>query len=187
MKKSLSKKATIYSIILGLLTLAATALPFQYIPNNSVTLFTAIFGTRSLQPLTFTNTIATHLTNGGAGFIAVQILSWSIVAFLFSALINAVINLILLNNPHNLFLIAFRNYYTYFHIAISTITATVITVWTLATLMIYGAETFINFGIALSVFSLLAIAQVSVASTCLKNSNVKIEITAYNKEVVTNI
>ena len=187
MRKSLSRKATIYSIILGLLTLAATALPFQYIPNNSVTLFTAIFGTRSLQPLTFTNTIATHLTNGGVGFIIVQILSWSIVAFLFSALINAVINLILLNNPHNLFLIAFRNYYAYFHIAISVIAATTITVWSLATLMIYGAETIINFGIALSIISLLAIAQTSVSSTCLKNSNVKIEITAYNKEVATTI
>ncbi len=187
MNKSLSRKATTYSVVLGILAVAATALPFQYLPNNSVTLFTAIFGTRTLQPLTFVNTISGQVSGGAFGSALLQILCWSIVAFVISSFLYAVLNFILLAKPHNLMLVVFRNSCAYIYLALGVVTATTISVWALAGIMIYGIVNFITFGIALSILSLIAIAQISVASVCLKNSNVKLEITAYEKTLATQI
>ena len=179
--KSLSRKQTVYSFVLSLLVIASTALPFQYLPNNTITLFTSMFGTRSLQPLTFINTISGQISSGGFGYIIAQVLCYSILSFVIASLLYGILNFVLLLNPHNLVLIAFRNYCAYMYLSISIIASTTISVWAIVSLFLYGPEIVLTFGIALSFISLLAFTQTTVCISCLKHSTVKLELNAYEK------
>ena len=181
MYKSLSKKQTVYFFILSILIVVATILPFQYLPDNSLSLFSAIFGTQTLQPLTFINTISLHISRGGFGFVIAQILCWSIVSFIISSVLFGILNLVVLINPHNIILLAFRNYCTYMYLSISILACSTISVWAITSMFLYGVGIVLMFGVALLFISTLAFTQTIVCFSCLKNSSIKLELTAYEK------
>lgn len=181
MERSYSKKSTINFVVLGLLALAFTALPFQYIARGDVSLFTAMFGNRTLNPFAYVNTMAIQMSGGGAGYIVSKILCYSVMLFVVFSVVFAIINFIVLLNPHNLMFVAFRNYFAYFFLGLSVVTLSTIMVWQIVSIVVYGFSNLLMFGIGLSALSLLSFAQVVNCYMCLASSFVKVELTAYDR------